>query len=186
MIFIAINVDTLIIFEFHSKLHMKKITRKCIGLLSIATMSMTGCETMSPGASGALVGGLTGVAAGVIAKKAGASSSDARLIGVAAGVTTAVIVYAYQKRRATEREQAVVRQRAAEYQQRVASRSRPAAKSRYVAVPAEQGASKSGTVMIFDTKTEKVVGNQAYELEKTPKKGEVVKLDTINAEYVGS
>ncbi len=97
------------------------------------------------------------------------------------GVTAAVIVYSYQKRKATEREQAAAAARAAKVKKRVASKSKSAPKTRYVAVPA----TKADTVMLYDTKKDKMVNGSAYELEKTPKKGEVVKFGSVNAEYVG-
>jgi hypothetical protein len=141
-------------------------------------MALTSCETVNPIAAG----GIAGVGSGVIARSAGLSSTESALVGVAVGVTTAAIVYSYQKRKATEREQALAKQRAATVQKKVDSKSKSAPKTRYVAVPTE----KSDTVMLYDTKKEKVVGSSAYDMEKTPKKGEVVKFGSINAEYVGT
>lgn len=148
----------------------------------IFSMALTGCITTDPLASAGIAGGLAGVGSGVIGRSAGLSSTESAILGTAVGVTTAVIVYAYQKRKATEREQALAAQRAATVQKKVDSKSKSAPKTRYVAVPAKG----SDTVMLYDTKKEKVVGDTAYDMEKTPKKGEVVKFGSINAEYVGT
>jgi hypothetical protein len=161
---------------------MKSLLNKISALSLIASLTLTGCVTTDPLASAGIAGGLAGVGSGVIARHAGASSGQAALIGTAVGVTTAVIVYSYQKRKATEREQALAKQRAAKVQKRVDSKSKSAPKTKIVAIPTE----KSDTVMLYDTKKEKVVGSQVYELEKTPKKGEVVKFGSVNAEYVGT
>ena len=118
------------------------------------------------------------MASGAIARGAGLSGTEAALVGAAAIVTTAIII-SYSKRKATEREQAAAAARAAQVQKKVDTKSKSAPKTRYVAVPAK----KSDTVMLYDTKKE--VGSTAYELEKTPKKGEVVKFGSIDAEYVG-
>ncbi|MFK5923229.1 MAG: hypothetical protein QM496_13715 [Verrucomicrobiota bacterium] len=136
---------------------------------------------MDPLASAGVVGGIAGLGSGAIARHAGASSTESALIGAAVGVTAAVIVYSYQKRKATEREQAAAAARVAKVRKKVASKSKSAPKTRYVAVPA----TKSDTVMLYDTKKDKMVNSSAYELEKTPKKGEVVKFGSVNAEYVG-
>lgn len=72
-------------------------------------------------------------------------------------------------------------QRAVGVQKEVNAKSESAPKTRYVAVPTEV----SDTVILYDTKKEKVVGGSAYDIEKTPKKGEVVKFGFITAEYVG-
>ncbi len=157
---------------------MKSLPKKIAAITLFVSLSLSSCETINPVAAG----GLAGVGSGVIARTAGLSSTESALVGVAVGVTTAVIVYSYQKRKATEREQAAAAARAAKVQKKVDAKSKSAPKTRYVAVPTE----KSDTVMLYDTKKEKVVGSSAYEMEKTPKKGEVVKFGSINAEYVGT
>lgn len=156
----------------------QSLLTKTAGVSLVLSMALTtGCETINPIAAG----GIAGVGSGVIARSAGLSSTESAILGTAVGVTTAVIVYSYQKRKATEREQALAAQRAATVQKKVDSKSKSAPKTRYVAVPTQE----SDTVMLYDTKKEKVVGSTAYEMEKTPKKGEVVKFGSINAEYVG-
>jgi hypothetical protein len=63
-------------------------------------------------------------------------------------------------------------------------------KVRYIAVDTQKGAKSSPkakkTVMIYDTETQKVASNVAYDVEKTPSVGETAKIDTYSAEYVGS
>ena len=158
-----------------SQIIMKSLIQKIAALTLLFSLTLiTSCETT------AMSSGVAGLASGAIARGAGLSGTEAALVGAAATVTTAIII-SYSKRKATEREQAAAATRAAQVQKKVNSKSKSAPKTRYVAVPAK----KSDTVMLYDTKKEKVVGSTAYELEKTPKRGEVVKFGSVNAEYVG-
>ena len=65
-----------------------------------------------------------------------------------------------------------------------------AKKVRYIAVDTERGQASSPkakkTVMIYDTQTQKVANNSAYDVEKAPSVGTTAKIDTYSAEYVGS
>ena len=65
-----------------------------------------------------------------------------------------------------------------------------ARKVRYIAVETERGQASSPkarkTVMIYDTQTQRVASNNAYDVEKTPSVGTTAKIDNYSAEYVGS
>lgn len=65
-----------------------------------------------------------------------------------------------------------------------------AKKVRYIAVDTERGGKSSPkakkTVMIYDTQTQKVASNSAYDVEKPPTVGATAKIDNYSAEYVGS
>jgi len=62
--------------------------------------------------------------------------------------------------------------------------------SRYIAVDTEKDehtapqAKKS--VMIWDTQSQEVVGNNVYDVKSPPPVGATAKFDTYSAEYVGS
>jgi hypothetical protein len=63
-------------------------------------------------------------------------------------------------------------------------------KVRYIAVDTERGQKSSPkarkTVMIYDTQTQRVASNVAYDVEKAPSVGATAKIDNYSAEYVGS
>jgi hypothetical protein len=40
--------------------------------------------------------------------------------------------------------------------------------------------------MIYDTQTQRIASNNAYDVEKSPSVGSTAKIDTFSAEYVGS
>lgn len=63
----------------------------------------------------------------------------------------------------------------------------PAATPRYLAVETIPDARLQGAaaIMLWDTQTEEIVGNQVYDVEAPPPPGEVAMWDTISAQYVG-
>ena len=118
-------------------------------------------------------------------------SSAAETIVTAAVVAT--VVYFIAKHEATERQRQVAEMRARQsYAGMSAKRkaSMKAKKVRYIAVDTEKGAATSPkarkTVMIYDTQTQKVASNNAYDVEKAPSVGSTTKIDSYSAEYVGS
>ena len=111
-------------------------------------------------------------------------------------VTAAVIatvVYFIAKHEATERQRQVAEMRARQSYARMSSKRKAdmkAKKVRYIAVDTERGQASSPkakkTVMIYDTQTQRVASNNAYDVEKAPSVGTTAKIDNYSAEYVGS
>jgi hypothetical protein len=59
-------------------------------------------------------------------------------------------------------------------------------KHRYIAVQTvRESDSKGAPVMLYDTQTQQIVGNNVYDVKQAPKAGTVSKYDTYTAEYVG-
>jgi len=117
--------------------------------------------------------------------------------GDAAEIVTAVVIaatiIAIAHYEATERQREIAEMRARESYARMSAERKAAMKKkkvRYIAVDTEKGAKTSPkakkTVMIYDTQTQKVASNTAYDVEKTPAVGSTAKIDTYSAEYVGS
>lgn len=63
-------------------------------------------------------------------------------------------------------------------------------KVRYIAVDTVKDKDTSPdakkSVMIWDTQSEQVVGNNVYDVKSTPEVGQTAKFDTYSATYVGS
>jgi hypothetical protein len=111
---------------------------------------------------------------------------------VTAAVVTAII-YSIAHYEATEHQRQIAEQRARQSYARMSAQRKAnmkAKKVRYIAVDTEKGAKTSPkakkTVMIYDTQTQKVATNVAYDVQKTPSVGETAKIDNYSAEYVGS
>ena len=120
------------------------------------------------------------------------SSNSAAEHIVTAAVVTAII-YSIAHYEATERQRQIAEQRASQSYARMSAQRKAnmkAKKVRYIAVDTEKGAKTSPkakkTVMIYDTQTQKVATNVAYDVQKTPSVGETAKIDNYSAEYVGS
>lgn len=111
-------------------------------------------------------------------------------------VTAAVIaatIYFIARYEATERQRQVAEMRARRSYAHMSAQRRAGMKSRkvrYIAVDTEKGQKTSPkakkTVMIYDTETQKIASNTAYDVEKSPSPGSTTKIDNYSAEYVGS
>jgi hypothetical protein len=118
-------------------------------------------------------------------------SSTAEKIVTAAVI--AITIYSIARYEATERQREVAEMRARQSYARMSAKRRAdmkAKKVRYIAVDTERGQKTSPkakkTVMIYDTQTQKVASNTAYDVEKAPSVGTTAKIDNYSAEYVGS
>jgi hypothetical protein len=154
----------------------------------VSGLFLTGCESVSPATQGVLFGTGAGALAGGIAKAAGASNSQAVAIGLATGAVVGATAYIIAKHQATERQRRIAEERARlAYQSAPPPRRAQYRKSRYIAVDTvrEKDASGAKSVMIYDTQTQQVVGNDVYDLKQSPKEGTISRYDTYSAEYVG-
>lgn len=118
-------------------------------------------------------------------------SSAAEKLVTAAVIATVVLIIAQHE--ATERQRQVAEMRARQSYARMPAKRKAnmkARKVRYIAVETERGQASSPkakkTVMIYDTQTQRVASNNAYDVEKTPTVGSTAKIDNYSAEYVGS
>jgi hypothetical protein len=168
---------------------MNAVLIKSSSAVLVAGLLLTGCENTSPGATGALFGTGAGVLAGGLARAAGASTSEAVAIGLATGAVVGVTAYVIAKHEATERQRRYAEERARLAYENAPPPQRAAyEKTRYIAVDTvrEQNSSGAKSVMIYDTQTQQVVGNDVYDVKQAPKEGTVSKFDTYSAEYVGT
>ena len=118
---------------------------------------------------------------------------DSNVDRVVTAVVIAVTIYAIARYEATERQRQVAEMRARRAYAGMPEKRKAAMKAkkvRYIAVDTEKGTKTSPkakkTVMIYDTQTQKVATNTAYDVEKTPDVGTTAKIDNYSAEYVGS
>jgi hypothetical protein len=119
------------------------------------------------------------------------NSSTAQNVVTAAVI--AITIYSIARYEATEHQRQVAEIRARQSYARMSAQRRAnmkAKKVRYIAVDTERGQKTSPkakkTVMIYDTQTNKVASNTAYDVEKAPSVGTTAKIDNYSAEYVGS
>jgi hypothetical protein len=167
---------------------MNALFLRSTAALFAAGVILTGCENMSPETSGVLSGLAAGAAVGGLAKAAGASNSTAVTAGMAAGAAVGAVVYILAKHEATERQRRVAEERARlAYERMPEGRRAQVRRRRYIAVPTVRESNSTGenSVMIFDTQSQQMVGNNVYDVKNAPHDGQVSQFDTYSAEYVG-
>jgi hypothetical protein len=111
----------------------------------------------------------------------------------AAAAVAGLVVYIIEKRQASERQRQIADERARRAYNNMSSKRKAALKAkkvRYIAVDTEKNAKTSPqakkSVMVWDTQTQRVAGNDVYDVKKSPAVGETAKFDRYSAEYVGS
>jgi hypothetical protein len=119
------------------------------------------------------------------------NSSTADKIITAAVI--AITIYAIARYEADQRQREVAIMRGRQSYAHMSAKRRAdmkAKKVRYIAVDTERSKKTSPkakkTVMIYDTQTNTVANNVAYDVEKAPSVGTTAKIDNYSAEYVGS
>jgi hypothetical protein len=164
-----------------------------VALATSISILVAGCANMTPGENAVVFGSVAGLAAGGIARAAGASTAESFAIGAATGAIVGYTTYIIAKHQATERQRRIAEQRAKVYYGRLAPEKKAALKKkkvRYIAVDTEKDEKTSPkakkAVMIWDTQSETVVGNNVYDVQSPPSVGSTAKFETYSAEYVGS
>lgn len=147
------------------------------------------CENLSPGENAALAGAAAGLAVGIPLAVSGVDPAITIPVTAGAVAIAAGSAYLYSKHQATERQRKIAEQRARLYMARLEEQQQAEKKKkpRYIAVKTEKTNQTQGDpVMVFDTQTNQVVGNEVYDLKSTPKVGQTAKFDTYSAQYVGT
>jgi len=184
---------------------------KLTALAVCVAMVSSACENLSSGENAALFGGVAALAVGIPLAAAGVNPNIVIPVTMGAAALAAGGAYVISKQQASIRQRKIAEQRARLYlaqranaqkkAARVASSSsssssgsgskkssKPKPQPRFIAVKTERESQNKGqaSVMIFDTQSNQVVGNNVYDLKAAPKVGQTTKFDTYTAEYVGA
>jgi hypothetical protein len=178
-----------------------KILQSSAAVLSLAVFT-SACENLSPGENAAVFGTAAGLATAIPLAAAGVDSRITVPVSLGAAALAAGGAYVIAKHQASERQRKIAEQRARLYMAQQQAKEKKAAQSaqtasaskkkkkqtRYIAVQTvkEENSTGASQVMIFDTQTNQVVGNNVYDLKSSPKVGQTSKFDTYTAEYVGT
>ncbi len=185
---------------------------KSVAVALAMSVGAMGCSNLTPEENAAVWGGVAGVAAGVTAAATGIDAQWVAPIAMGAALGAGTIAYFYSKHQASEKQRKIAEARAqiylAKLQQERSRQSASASSSssssssgssskkapakapvqtpRYLAVETEQGDGYKGNtaVMLYDTQSKSLVGNDVYDLKSEPKTGSVAKYDTVQAQYV--
>lgn len=174
-------------------------TSKILPVAVAASMVAAGCQNMSPGENAAVFGGIAGAATGIALGASGVNSAIAIPVTAGAAVLAGAAAYVVSKQQATARQRqialanaraAVAKMEAREKQQSSRGAAKPKVKKpQFIAVDTvAQAESPKGThqVMVYDTRSEQIVGSNVYNVGKTPGVGSVNRYETVSAQYVGT
>ncbi len=172
---------------------MKPATLRSTALIAAVALVGAGCENLSPGENAAVFGTAGGAAAAAIARGAGLSTGESLAAGAAVGAVVAATTYIIAKHQATERQRRLAAMRARAYYSRLSEQKKVTLrkrKVRYIAVDTERDQRTSPrakkAIMIWDTQTHEIIGNNVYDVEAAPAVGSTARFETYSAEYVGT
>ena len=172
---------------------MKLCYLRSTALLAGVALIATGCQNLTPGENAAVFGGASGVAAGALARAAGLSTAQSIATGAAVGAVVAATTYIIAKHQASVRQRRIAEQRARAFYARMSESKKVSMKKkrvRYIAVDTEKDQRSSPrakkSIMIWDTQTREVVGNEVYDVSSAPAKGQVAQWGSVTARYVGN
>ena len=187
---------------------MKRAPLSATSLFTATAFLFAGCSDLPPGQPGPFTNGA--VAGGEMARAATVMSAEAQATGSPAGTMATATIVVLAKHQATLRQQQVAKANAriaiARLRARQPKPSSPSASTkskktaaapkqkarlpRYIAVETvkdERTAPQAQkAVVIFDTETQEIVGNNVYDVKAAPPVGTTAKFETYTAEYVGS
>ena len=140
---------------------MNSRTVRVTAIAAAASITLIGCENLTPAENAGVFGGVAGAAAGSIARAAGASTTESIVAGAAVGAVVAATVYVIAKRQASERQRKIAEERARAYQRRLTPEKKAALKKkkiRYIAVDTVKdertSAKAKKDVMLWDVRSE--------------------------------
>ncbi len=189
---------------------MKRATLFVTSLGTATALLFPGCSDLPPGQTGPFTDGA--VTGGQMARGAFVTSAEAQATGSTSGTVAGAAIVILAKHQATpqQRQIAVARAKVAiakikTQQTRTAAakpktggkktsvaKAAPPAKKlpRYIAVDTAKDErtvpQAEKAVVIFDTETQEIVGNNVYDVKSTPPVGGTAKFETYTAEYVGN
>lgn len=163
---------------------MKRAALLSASIATVSALLLPGCSDVPPGQPGPFANGA--VAGGEMARAATVTSAESFATGSTAGTVASATIVILAKHKATEHQRKIAMARA---RTAMAAHRKVKRVPRYLAVDTAKDqrtapqAAKS--VVIFDTETQEIVGNNVYDVKSTPPVGGTAKFETFTAEYVG-
>ncbi len=170
---------------------MKALKLHLPAVITATALASTGCSSLTPGENAAIFGGIAGAATGIALGASGVPGYVTVPVAIGAGVLAGSAAYVISKYQASENEKRIAQARAELYYRQLDAEKKAELerkKVRYIAVDTKPERKIEGekAVMVFDTKSQQIVGNNVYEVKDAPKVGTTTKLDNYTAQYVGS
>jgi hypothetical protein len=154
--------------------------------VSGALLIFSGCVTSEQA-------GILGSAAGSIGQSVASSTGvgyvGTSAIGHGARAATSMVVTVLATHEASEEQRRIAEARAEAYMAGLnEGQRREVQKRRYLAVETKRDSRSKGrsSVMVFDTKNDRLVGNEVMDVKKAPATGSTAQFDTVDTTYVGA
>ncbi len=162
-----------------------------LAIAILPSLFLSGCQNLTPEQNALLVGGTAGVAGATISSALGAPAWESLAIGAGAAAVTGIATEIIAQHVASEQQRAIAEARARQYYARMAESKKIALKKknvRYLAVDTvnskETSPQAKKSVMIWDTKSEQVVGSKVYDVKTPPEAGQTGQFNTYTADYI--
>jgi len=160
-------------------------------LITAGALMASGCSNMTPGENAGVFGTVAGAATGIALGASGVPGYITVPVAIGAGALAGTAAYVIAKHQASEEQKKIAQARAELYYKRLDAEQKETLqkkKVRYIAVDTKKDSKTQGqkAVMIYDTKSQQIVGNDVYDVKESPKVGQTTKLDNYTAQYVGS
>lgn len=170
---------------------MNPISFKLPSVFLVATLGFAGCSNLTPGENAGVFGGLTGAATGIALGASGVPSYVTVPVAIGAGAVAATAAYVIAKHQASVEQERIAEERAKLYYARLDAEKKAELKKqkvRYIAVDTKKDDRIQGSkaVMVFDTQSQQLVGNDVYDVKESPTVGQTTKFDSYSAQYVGT
>ncbi|MGH8046098.1 MAG: hypothetical protein ACREKL_02530, partial [Chthoniobacterales bacterium] len=149
-------------------------------------LATAGCSNLSPGENAGVFGTVAGAATGIALGASGVPGYVTVPVAIGAGALVGTAAYVIAKYQASENEKKIAQARAELYYKQLDEEQKEAMqkkKIRYIAVDTKPERKIEGekAVMVFDTKSQQIVGNNVYDVKEAPKVGSTTKLDNYTA-----
>ena len=169
---------------------MKALKMHLPAAVAAAALFTSGCSNLTPGENAGVFGTMAGAATGIALGASGVPSYVTVPVAIGAGALAGTAAYVIAKHQATEQQRRIAQANAELYYAKLDAEQKAAMKKkkvRYIAVDTKKDNKIKGqkAVMVFDTKSQEIVGNDVYDVKTSPKVGQTTKFDTYTAQYVG-
>jgi hypothetical protein len=158
---------------------------KILSVLSIASLSVTGCSNLTPEQNGAISGILGGGASAVILATTGVKPQWTVPISLASGALVGGFTYVIAKHQADEHQKRLAEERARKYYANLSVEQKKSVGKKLIVKTAKTQGTAGDSVMMYDIKNDKVT-DTVYSVKKVPEVGEKsTMISSSPATYIG-
>lgn len=153
---------------------------------SVLVVGFSSCVTSE---QAGILGSTAGAVGSSIASHTGVGYVGSSAIGYGISGATSLVVSVMARHEASEQQRQIAEARAEAYLAGLdEGQRREVKKRRYLAVETKRQPENTGkrSVMVFDTKNDRLVGNEVLDIGSAPATGTTAKFDTVNTTYVGA